>query len=226
MNYLAKTIIENAAFWQEKWQKGECTAKSNNRGNCIDEIKAVFSKEVINTPWCAEFVSVVVRTACAKLAIKNLLPYTRSTATMLAGAKKAGLRVDSTPVVGSVFYRSRTGGGHVGIVAKITDGGIVTIEGNSNDAVLGRSYSGTEIAKWQFIHTEEMGEPGFVKYTFRDGIPTGLYITGGIGVAVGIYYWNKHKHFLPKELGINDEIRSSGTESTDQSGIVQSEGVS
>lgn len=226
MNYLAKTIVENAIFWEEKWKKGECTAKSNNRGNCIDAIKTLFSKEVINTPWCAEFVSVVVRTACAKLAITNLLPYTRSTATMLDGAKKAKLRVDNTPVVGSVFYRTRSGGGHVGIVAKITDGGIVTIEGNSNDAVLGRSYSGTEIAKWQFIHTEEMGSTGIITYTFRDGIPTGIYVAGGIGVVVGIYYWNKRKHFLPKELGINDAIGHSGTESTDQSGIVQSESVS
>lgn len=217
MNYLARTIIENATYWENKWESGVCKSVKNNRGNCIDEIKSQFSKEVIGTPWCAEFVSVVTKTSCEKLDITNLLPYTRSTATMLSGAIKNGLRVDNTPAVGSVFYRTRSGGGHVGFVVKITDGGIITIEGNSDDQVKGRSYSGTEIASYKFIHIEDMGNPGFVRYTFRDGIPVGLWVTGTVAALVGGWYWNKQKHFIPQlsENGYGD--RSSGFESTGES---------
>lgn len=209
MNYLAQTIIENAAYWQEKWQDGECKSVKNNRGNCIDAIKKQFGKEILNTPWCAEFVSVVVKTACEKLGVQNLLPYTRSTAAMIDGAIKNGLRVDSTPAVGSIFYRKRDGGGHVGIVVKITSAGIVTIEGNSNDAVLGRSYSYTEIASWKFIHIEELGGAGLVQFTFRDGVPTGLWVGSLIVASVGgLWFYNKKHHILPEKLGLNDADRS------------------
>jgi surface antigen len=39
---------------------------------------------------------------------------------MLREAKKT-LRVDKVPGVGSVFYTTRTGGGHVGFVSKVED---------------------------------------------------------------------------------------------------------
>ena len=226
MNYLAQTIIENATFWENKWESGVCKAKSNNRGNCIDELKTEFGKEVLGTPWCAEFVSVVVKTSCVKLKVNNLLPYTRSTAAMLDGAKKNGLRVDSTPAVGCVFYRTRSGGGHVGIVVKITDTGIITIEGNSDDQVKGRSYSFTEIAKWQFIHTEEMGGAGIVRYVFRDGVPVSMWVVGGVGALVGAWYWNKQKNYIPQLNGIDNGDRPSGTESADETRIMQSESIS
>lgn len=226
MNYLAHTIIENATFWENKWESGVCKAKSNNRGNCIDELKSQFGKEVLGTPWCAEFVSVVVKTSCDKLHIKNLLPYTRSTASMLDGAKKNGLLVNSTPAVGSVFYRTRSGGGHVGIVVKITDTGIITIEGNSNDQVKGRSYSYTEIASWKFIHTEEMGDAGIIRYTFRDGIPLSMWVVGGVGALVGAWYWNKKTNYIPQLNGIDNGDRFSRIEPTHESGGIQPESIS
>jgi len=208
MSYLSNTIIEQAGYWAEKWQDGECKSVKNNRGNCIDEIKKQFSKEILGTPWCAEFVSVCVKTACDKLGITNLLPYTRSTAAMLSGSEKNGLTVDSTPKIGSVFYRTRSGGGHVGIVVKITALGIATIEGNSNDAVLARSYSSSEYKNWKFIHTEDMQGGNILKYVFRDGVTLPMYMLGGVGALVGAaYYANKYHHILPPELGINDEFR-------------------
>ncbi len=234
MNYLSNTIIENAAYWQKKWQKNECKSTGNNRGDCLDEIKAIYGGEVISSPWCAEFVSVVVKTSCVKLSITNRLPYTRSTSEMLSGAKKNGLVVDKSPVIGCVFYRSREGGGHVGIVADITNTGIITIEGNTDsakvkDAVLGRSYKFKEIESWQFIHTENMGDTSLFKYVFRDGIPIPLYIATGVGVIGAIaWYYNKKMKFVPqlaeRTYGAADE--PNGAETIEEVGERTPDGVS
>lgn len=234
MNYLANTIIENAAFWQSKWQKNECDSTGNNRGNCIDELKADYGTIIASTPWCAQFVSVVVKTSCTKLGIKNQLPYTQSSSEMASGARKNGLLVDNTPEVGSVFYHSRIGGGHVGIVAQLTDTGIISIEGNTDsakvkDAVLGRSYKFSEIESWEFIHTENMGSTSLLKYVFRDGIPTGVYIVAGAGVLGGIFwYYNKKMKFVPqlaeRTYGARDE--PIGAEIPQEGGELPPDGIS
>ncbi len=79
---------------------------------------------------------------------------------MRDGAKKNGLTVDKKPALGSVFWRPRgTSGtqGHVGVVVKIADGMVYTIEGNSSNAVRGRNYKQSEMVQDHvFIHTELM----------------------------------------------------------------------
>lgn len=90
----------------------------NNKGKYVREY--LNGKEGL--PWCAGFVSY-----CCKKAGLNV-PY-------LLGAKsflKYGQGV-SDPKPGDIIVFSRQGGGHVGIVEKVTEDSIVTIEGNTGE---------------------------------------------------------------------------------------------
>lgn len=73
-------------------------------------------------PWCAGFVSYCV----VKDGIR--IPYTLRARDFL----KLGIKV-SNPKPGDLIVFSRQGGGHVGIVEKITKDTITTIEGNTGD---------------------------------------------------------------------------------------------
>ena len=73
-------------------------------------------------PWCAGFVSYCV----VKDGIR--IPYTLRARDFL----KLGIKV-SNPNPGDLIVFSRQGGGHVGIVEKITKDTITTIEGNTGD---------------------------------------------------------------------------------------------
>lgn len=68
---------------------------------------------------------------------------------------KAGRQVDlSKAQPGDIVFRSRSGGGHVGIVKGWKDGKIVTIEGNSSSADLSSWNGGAVVehigASWQW----------------------------------------------------------------------------
>lgn len=210
--YFGQTLIEQAVYWQEKWIKEACKKlpakdSTSGRGGCVDDLKEMFSRTVEGTPWCAQFVSVCYKTAREKLQLKAIgkLPYTQSTATMLNGAKKNGLTVDSTPRVGSVFYRSRDGGGHVGIVVAISDDGtLLTIEGNSDNQVKGRTYDKGKYSGWSFIHVEDEESVSALAYALRDPLSIAKWgaVLGGVGVAT--YKVAKYVHHKRKATTVAD----------------------
>lgn len=210
MNLLANTILENAAWWQTYWINRSCKemAKKDSvsgRGACVDVLKKQYADgaEKEGTAWCAQFVSVVVKTSFEKLKLpKTKLPYTASTATMLAGAKKNGIRVDNVPAEGSVFYRTRNGGGHVGIVVKITADTLYTIEGNSDNAVVARTYKKANIAHYQYMHVQDEYQPTLFNYALRNN-KTAVYGVGGIIVSgLGYLGYKRYK----KRKGLNDQL--------------------
>ena len=193
---LTKAILKEA----EKWLG--CKETSSNRSVCVDEIQKLYNNKVTADAWCAKFVWAMTNEACKKLGIKNPLIQTASTATLLAEAKKT-LRTDATPGVGSIFYTTRTGGGHVGFVTKIiNETQFETIEGNTNtggsDGVWNKTRN-TKTQTYQFIHLEDLDtfENNFfaplqfdLELIFADPrtyISTGIFLTGGFIV------WKIHK---------------------------------
>lgn len=94
-------------------------------------------------PWCAAFVSCVIRQAAAGLAVTAPLGYTCSCDVMAAGASAAGLLVpgariaDRTAIpAGSVFLTRRAPGdwAHAGVVTAAAADWFESIEGNTNDS--------------------------------------------------------------------------------------------
>ena len=161
--------------------------KTPNRSYCIDKIQEMGGWTPTSEPWCAMFVYAVVERSCKLMKIDNLLPRTKSTTIMKNESPDNGLKVDTKPVKGCLFYFPRTGGGHVGFVIDIKDNKIFTIEGNTSDQVkLGQR---TINPSMRFIHIEDMANgkkmiPRYLKY----GVPAVLL--GGIGAV----YYAKKKH--------------------------------
>lgn len=94
-------------------------------------------------PWCAGFVSCIVEQACEELEVN--LPITPSVSCdyLAATAKENGRFIPgsdssalSTVRPGDVFLsrRTRTDWNHVGIVVRIGEAVMLTIEGNTNDS--------------------------------------------------------------------------------------------
>ncbi len=165
---------------------------------CLNEITEYFNGKQTNEHWCAKFVWMVADLTAKDFGIKNLLPKTASTVTMVNSASKKGLRVDTTAKPGSIFFRTRSGGGHVGLVVEVRNGTIKCIEGNNNDSVTWASHS--SLSGYKFIHTEEMPKiqgradegqisynlPGFL-YEFMAGFEdVTLGIAGATIATVGI----------------------------------------
>ena len=193
---LTKAILQEA----EKWLG--CRETSNNRSACVDEIQKLYNGKVNADAWCAKFVWSMTNEACKKLGIDNPIYQTASTSTMLAKAKQT-LRTDTTPGVGSIFYTTRTGGGHVGFVIKINGNKFETIEGNTTSDTGGsegvwNKVRDTTTRDYQFIHLEDLDtiennllaplqfELEMILADPRSYISAGIVITGGI-IAWKIY---------------------------------------
>jgi|GEM_PF-6268916 len=146
----ASIIISEADRWTDcKEQSG-----TPNRSDCVDTIKRYFGGETKPEPWCAEFVWMVVNQACYILGISNPLPRTKSTRVMLSRSPKAGVKVNKNPSPGCIFFKTRSGGGHVGFVASVKGNTIYTIEGNVNDSV---TWGEREIREdFEFIHIQNI----------------------------------------------------------------------
>jgi hypothetical protein len=151
---LTKAILLEA----EKWLG--CKEESKNRSACVDEISRLYNDKVSSDAWCAKFVWAITNEACKKLNVDNPLKQTASTATMLSEAKKT-LRTDNIAGKGSIFYTTRTGGGHVGFVTKVKDNLFDTIEGNTSsdsgegDGVWAKTRDTTK-KDYTFIHLEDL----------------------------------------------------------------------
>lgn len=84
-------------------------------------------------PWCMAFVYWCFDKAAKELGVKNPLSKTGGVLNQwqLCNAK---LGVKTNPIPGDVFIMRFSGGrGHTGIVEKVENGLVYTIEGNSND---------------------------------------------------------------------------------------------
>lgn len=168
----ATALVKKSELWLG------CAEERANRSACVDEIHVYYNGKVTAEAWCAKFVYMITDLCAKDFGIKNLLPRTASTLTMVNTAPKNRLRVDTIPAPGSIFFKTRTGGGHVGIVKAVEGSTIITVEGNKNNKVEYGKHSNT--AGYKFIHTEEMpklngkADEGFI--TFER--PTWLYSIG------------------------------------------------
>jgi len=198
----AQAQIEKGKLWL-----GCKESKVIGASSCINEITEYYNGKQTNEPWCAKFVWMVVDLTTKDFGIKNLLPKSASTLQMVNTASKKGLRVDGIPANGSVFFKTRDGGGHVGFVSSINSNReLITLEGNSNDQVQWGKHKNW--LNYKFIHTEEMPTrngkadegsitselPGLV-YNIYAGLPEeALYVGAGmLGLASlgGIWYFSK-----------------------------------
>lgn len=151
INTTAKRIIGVAGRYARSWEQRNC---DTGKEACAALIRQeFFGQNSYGTPWCAMFVWIVADEVFGE---SNPLLKTASTVAMRNAARENDdITVDKKPTIGSVFFRYRTGGGHVGYVVKIDDiGTITTIEGNSGNAVGGRTYKKSQYAGWDFIHVE------------------------------------------------------------------------
>jgi hypothetical protein len=102
----------------------------------------VSGNEGSNWPWCAGFVTLILRQACETLGIRPPINGSVSCDTLAAQAQSAGLFVTETDArrngvpAGSIFLVRRTESDwtHTGFVSESNPRLFRTIEGNSNDA--------------------------------------------------------------------------------------------
>ena len=74
--------------------------------------------------WCMSFLAAVAE---SMFGTKDVVPFTASTTTMAKMLKDR----ETDPHPGAIAYRTRVGGGHVGLVTSVAPS-VATIEGNSN----------------------------------------------------------------------------------------------
>jgi len=189
---LTKAIRKEAAKWHG--------CKTGQR--CLDEIKILYNNKINNEAWCAKFVWAMTNEACKKLGIANPLIQTASTATLLASARKT-LRTDGTPGIGSIFYTTRTGGGHVGFVLNVDGNKFETIEGNTSNSSgeygVFKKTRDTKTKEYQFIHLEDLDtfkNNFFAPLQFELEMILGdprTFLTTGIVLASGVTVWKIYK---------------------------------
>lgn len=101
-------------------------------------------------PWCQSFIGwLFLKTFGKELANKLLCGMLGSASTMdvkNAFVKNGRQVLLSAAQAGDIVYRSRSGGGHVGLVVGTQNGKIVTIEGNSSSSDI-TSWNGGAVVK-------------------------------------------------------------------------------
>ena len=175
---------------------------------------AVIANHPNGEPWCQTFVAaLLVQTFGADLANKLLCGKLASASTMEVknAMVKAGREVPLAEALpGDIVYRSRSGGGHVGVCDGWKDGKIVTIEGNSSDADL-QSWNGGMVVEhigatwqwavrpdWNLIGWHWLRDNGIWYYQNADGLNSygwkQIKETGGS--KSHWYYFNKKGQML------------------------------
>ncbi|MCX6154415.1 MAG: CHAP domain-containing protein [Candidatus Kapabacteria bacterium] len=193
-----------------------------NTSSCIDTVyNTYYGKEnVTQEAYCTIFAWIVIDGACKSLGLENILPKSTGGAYIFDKVKKDGsMRVDGTPAVGSFMRRkspASDSGWHSGIVVKVDNDRIYTIEGNSSfnyagnkyEGIWGHSYTWDDVSKqgMQFCHTEEMYgtddtlEVNYDVSAFDDGStftilgisPVGIGIGTLLLLGTGIWAYNKY----------------------------------
>lgn len=117
-------------------------------GNNAGEMVKSFLKSVglgTGNPWCMAFVYAIFEEFCKGKGIQNPLYKTGAVLTFWneskrkypAGCIEAAKAAKDPSLVkpGQIFIKSRSGGGHTGIVLKVEGDSFVSIDGNSSDSV-------------------------------------------------------------------------------------------
>ncbi|MBL7997024.1 MAG: CHAP domain-containing protein [Candidatus Kapabacteria bacterium] len=198
MNY-GDYIKQVALEYAREWRKRNCT---ENNTACYQYLFDEDYTNVTGKPWCVGLVSAVLRHASRLANVSVPLPFTLSTVGILDEAKRRGIRVDSTPAVGSIFVyvNNPQVPNHAGIVIGGDTTGIYTVEGNvsdhikcygcSNESVVllgtktNRSYARMRQLNTQYIHVEDTPIP---VPPASDETNTGLIIAGAFVLAGGLY---------------------------------------
>ena len=167
---------------------------------CFAEIVTYEGGNLSNEAWCAKFVWMVLNKMCILFGMLNPIKKTASTIDLKAQAEKRNIPVDRTPAPGCIFFRYRTGGGHVGMVTEVVqDIEFRTIEGNSDNQVKQGKHSLSE-AEYYFIHVETLFEGKSLYLGLGD---TYYYLT-----AAGVFAWWLFTYFKydpVKKLGLSDK---------------------
>jgi hypothetical protein len=119
-------------------------------GNNSGEMVKGFLKSVglgTGNPWCMAFVYGVFDEFCKAKGIPNPLPKTGSTLAFWSKVP-AENKIEKSKAVndpdlvkpGQIFIKSRSGGGHTGIVIKVEGDSFVSVDGNSSDMVKVNRY--------------------------------------------------------------------------------------
>lgn len=107
-------------------------------------------------PWCAAFVGAVA-SGCG---LGNLIPISASCLRMQEKFPSMGGRVVSTPQKGDIAFFDWDGDGqpneHVGIVTKVENGVVTTIEGNRLDMVGHREFTNLSVKFWRPAWSSEV----------------------------------------------------------------------
>jgi uncharacterized protein (TIGR02594 family) len=170
----------------QKWLGCRENKNTPNRSACVDQIKSYGGGEPTNEPWCAQYVSMVLDRTCIRFAALNPLIKSKSTIALKNDAEKKNIAVDRVPSPGSIFFKYRDSGGHVGFVVEVNGNQFKTIEGNINDKVdWGKRNLTTE--KYYFIHIEQR----FSGKKIIAGLDPIYYIAGA--AATGYYLLKRTK---------------------------------
>ena len=96
-------------------------------------------------PWCAAFVGAV----SGSLGLERIIPVSASCERMQQKLLEYGAKVVSVPQSGDIAFFDWNEDGkyyeHVGIVTRVKDGTVTTIEGNKNDMVAYRQFSNLNV---------------------------------------------------------------------------------
>lgn len=124
---------------------------------CFIDIITYDGHDLSTDAWCAKFVWYILDKTCKKIKKTNPLKYTASTLAMKKDAESKNIQVDREPAEGSIMFKYRTGGGHVGIVSHYdkATGKFDTIDGNHSDKVAAVKRQLDE-TKYYFIHVEKL----------------------------------------------------------------------
>ncbi|MEP7218921.1 MAG: CHAP domain-containing protein [Bacteroidota bacterium] len=178
------------------WAARHCRETVSNGGSCIDEVHRQFGRPA-REAYCAKLVWVIAEEAARAAGIRNPVPKTPGACDMLQQAIKIGLRVDKTPGVGAIFYRSSkltNSSGHVGLTIDMNDSTIRTVEGNNDDRIDDWSYPMSTVLHfprhktcqrgegWDFIHIEDAGGAASV---VSAGVSTAGPSFGSIALTIG-----------------------------------------
>lgn len=131
---LTEAVLERARWWATQ----KFVETSTNAGPGIDDIQIAFDGGLSREAYCTKFVWVVFDQASRLSGRANSLPKTARARELVTLAETAGLDVDDSPSIGSVFYRRSTCSnctGHVGIVYDIRQDAIITVEGNHSNRI-------------------------------------------------------------------------------------------
>ena len=122
-----------------------------------------------NDPWCAAFVGAVA-SGCG---LGNLIPISASCKRMQEKFPSMGGKVVTTPQKGDIAFFDWDGDGqmneHVGIVTDVSNGIVITIEGNKSDAVSHREFTNLPVKFWRPAWTGEIESTEPIQWeTHRD----------------------------------------------------------